>query len=108
MGQYFSDSDDKSQGFDITSKDKPTNNIKCFQDIYNSEEEVRQDIIKAGIESSNLILGVDYTSSNKHQGEKSFAGKSLHDIKDDDLLNPYQRVISIIGKTLSELDEDNL
>eukprot|EP01080_Neovahlkampfia_damariscottae_P006312 gene6312-10319_t len=109
MGQYFSDSDAKEpDNFQITKDLKKTNNIKYFEDIYNSEVEVRQALIKSGIESSNLIIGIDYTSSNKYQGEKSFGGKNLHEIRDEDLLNPYQRVISIIGRTLSELDEDNL
>ena len=103
MGQYFSDSDNTTEGnsFGITKDPKKqTNTIKYFEDIYNSEIEVRQALIKSGIESSNLIIGIDYTSSNKYQGEKTFGGKNLHEIRDEDLLNPYQRVISIIGRTL--------
>jgi len=59
------------------------------------------------MESSNLIMGIDYTASNQSQGEKSFGGKSLHYIALD-VMNPYQKVIQIIGRTLSGLDEDNL
>ena len=39
-------------------------------------------------------------------GEKSFNGKSLHAISN--IPNPYQQAISIIGRTLSPFDDDNL
>lgn len=39
-------------------------------------------------------------------GARSFQRKSLHHIGDEQ--NPYEQAISIIGKTLSSFDEDNL
>lgn len=39
-------------------------------------------------------------------GKRSFNRKSLHDIGSGQ--NPYEQAISIIGKTLSAFDEDNL
>ena len=42
------------------------------------------------------FTGIDYTMSNKVQGEKTFGGRSLHDIdEDEELLNPYQEVMSV-------------
>lgn len=39
-------------------------------------------------------------------GARSFHRRSLHHIGDEQ--NPYEQAISIIGKTLSSFDEDNL
>ncbi|XP_078434945.1 E3 ubiquitin-protein ligase RGLG2-like isoform X2 [Wolffia australiana] len=74
-------------------------------DEFNSLEEVTQALAKAGLESSNLIVGVDFTKSNEWTGKISFNRQSLHRIGDTP--NPYEQAISIIGRTLSAFDEDN-
>lgn len=61
---------------------------------------------EAGLESSNLILGVDFTKSNNWMGERSFNGRCLHDTSGTS--NPYQEVISIISRTLEDFDDDRL
>ncbi|KAJ1405037.1 von Willebrand factor, type A [Sesbania bispinosa] len=63
-------------------------------------------LTEAGLESSNLILGIDFTKSNEWTGKHSFNRKSLHSIGNTP--NPYEQAISIIGRTLSSFDEDNL
>ncbi|XP_038971982.1 E3 ubiquitin-protein ligase RGLG2-like [Phoenix dactylifera] len=75
-------------------------------DDYNSVEQVTEALAQAGLESSNLIVGIDFTKSNEWTGKLSFHGRSLHHI--GDIPNPYEQAISIIGQTLSAFDEDNL
>ncbi|KAL1301125.1 hypothetical protein AAHE18_18G229900 [Arachis hypogaea] len=83
-------------------KQQPT----FIADNFSSLDEVISALREAGLESSNLILGIDFTKSNEWTGKHSFHRKSLHHIGNN--LNPYEQAISIIGRTLSSFDEDNL
>ncbi|XP_042043182.1 E3 ubiquitin-protein ligase RGLG4-like isoform X1 [Salvia splendens] len=75
-------------------------------DNFTSFDQVTLALREAGLESSNLILGIDFTKSNEWTGKVSFSNRSLHAISDTP--NPYEKAISIIGKTLAPFDEDNL
>ena len=75
-------------------------------DNYKSIKAVQQALRDAGLESSNLIVGIDFTKSNTWTGEKSFNGRCLHDIKGP--INPYQQVMGIMGRTLEAFDDDHL
>eukprot|EP01024_Parvocaulis_polyphysoides_P074898 TRINITY_DN9664_c0_g1_i5.p1 TRINITY_DN9664_c0_g1~~TRINITY_DN9664_c0_g1_i5.p1 ORF type:complete len:195 (+),score=14.37 TRINITY_DN9664_c0_g1_i5:88-585(+) len=79
----------------------------AIRDNYESIEEVTDALRKQGVESSNLIVGVDFTKSNEWSGKHSFYGRSLHSF-DSTVLNPYEEVISVIGKTLAAFDDDSL
>ncbi|KAH9504450.1 Copine protein 2 [Bulinus truncatus] len=70
-----------------------------------SLDEVSAVIAKAGLETCNLIFGIDYTGSNYMQGKKTFGGKCLHEISDK-IQNPYQSVIATLGETLEPFDSD--
>lgn len=85
----------------------PQSSFQKIQDNYKNVKEVLDALRQSGLESSNLIIGVDYTSSNQYQGAKSFGGQNLHTIHSN-FSNPYQRVISAIGRTLEHLDEDRI
>ena len=73
-----------------------------FSNMHNLQEGLR----KAGLESSNLIVAVDFTKSNVTQGKATFHGKNLHSL-DEKEKNPYENVLSIVGKTLAPFDDDN-
>ncbi|XP_024363471.1 E3 ubiquitin-protein ligase RGLG3 isoform X2 [Physcomitrium patens] len=77
-----------------------------IHDNYKSLEEVQRALRDNGLESSNLIVGIDFTKSNEWTGRTSFGGRSLHVIGHEQ--NPYEKAISIVGTTLSPFDEDNL
>ncbi|VDH93868.1 Hypothetical predicted protein [Mytilus galloprovincialis] len=63
-------------------------------DKFTSLEEVQNAIRQAGLESCNLIFGMDYTASNLQQGMRTFGGRSLHQIVPYEM-NPYQRTDNI-------------
>ncbi|KAJ4898652.1 E3 ubiquitin-protein ligase RGLG1 [Raphanus sativus] len=78
-----------------------------ISDNYASLHQVSEALGRAGLESSNLILGIDFTKSNEWTGAKSFNKKSLHHISTY-TPNPYEQAITIIGRTLASFDDDNL
>ncbi|KZT75458.1 hypothetical protein F511_47517, partial [Dorcoceras hygrometricum] len=49
-------------------------------------------LANADLESSNLIVGIDFTKSNKWTGKRSYHGRSLHHTGSG--LNPYEQAIS--------------
>ncbi|CAF0744742.1 unnamed protein product [Didymodactylos carnosus] len=81
--------------------------LNAIKDDYNTLEELNDAVEQVGLDKSQLIFGIDYTISNIETGKQSFNGRSLHDIQDG-ILNPYQSVITIIGRTLEKFDSDTL
>ncbi|KAL2233672.1 UNVERIFIED_CONTAM: E3 ubiquitin-protein ligase RGLG1, partial [Sesamum indicum] len=92
-------------------------------DNYQTLDQVTAALSRSGLESSNLIVGIDFTKSNDFRSlqfgssiarrsilqgkiQTQLKEKSLHHIGSGP--NPYEQAISIIGKTLSAFDEDNL
>ncbi|CAH8356274.1 unnamed protein product [Eruca vesicaria subsp. sativa] len=75
-------------------------------DRFASLDQVSKALREAGLESSNLILGIDFTKSNEWSGKTSFNGKCLHALGQTQ--NPYEKAIFVIGQTLAPFDEDNL
>lgn len=75
-------------------------------DRFQSMEEVRQGLRQAGLESSNLIVAVDFTGSNHVTGRASFGGRCLHDVSGPP--NPYQQVMEVVGRTLEPFDDDRV
>ncbi|XP_048499311.1 E3 ubiquitin-protein ligase RGLG3 isoform X1 [Beta vulgaris subsp. vulgaris] len=119
MGNQNSNYEDREDNFPIESSSYAGTSMsfihsrkgkeqlpKFIADNFNSVDEVTVALRQAGLESSNLILGIDFTKSNEWSGKISFNRRSLHAVGRDP--NPYEKAISIIGRTLSPFDEDNL
>jgi len=98
---------DKDSHFRLDDRAHTGTAFYTIKDKYQTLEEVQQALRKAGLESSNLIIGIDYTKSNTWNGKNTFNNNSLHAIFPN-TLNPYQEVIDIIGKTLEPFDDDKL
>ncbi|XP_068656182.1 E3 ubiquitin-protein ligase RGLG4-like [Aristolochia californica] len=88
------------------AKESRRSKYAYIPDTFTSIEEVTDALKEAGLESSNLILGIDFTKSNEWTGMQSFNKKSLHAIGSTP--NPYEKAIQIIGKALAPFDEDHL
>ncbi|KAJ0836524.1 hypothetical protein HanRHA438_Chr16g0767941 [Helianthus annuus] len=67
--------------------------------------QVKSALAQAGLESSNLIVGMDFTISNEWTGMRSYNERSLH--SGGALQNPNEQAVSIIGQTLAAFDEDS-
>ncbi|CAH9070325.1 unnamed protein product [Cuscuta europaea] len=93
-------------GSSINTDSKRKQQASYIADNFNSLDQVINALRESGLESSNLILGIDFTKSNEWAGKHSFNHKSLHAIGNTP--NPYEQAISIVGRTLSPFDEDNL
>ena len=84
------------------------NKKSCMKilDNYTSFSEVEHALRNAGLETSQLIVGIDYTKSNSWKGGLPyFKFDNLHTISN--INNPYQEVLSVMCKALAPFDDDN-
>lgn len=95
---------DEKKPYSTTGKNK--SKYAFIPDNFTTLDQVTAALRESGLESSNLIIGIDFTKSNEWTGKVSFNNRSLHAIGSTP--NPYEKAISIIGKTLAPFDEDNL
>lgn len=93
----------KSSGDKSNDQQKPS--WVPIGDNFSTLLEVRTALRGAGLEASQLIIGVDFTQSNEWQGKRTFGGRNLHNI-DQGKPNPYETVLKTIGETLSGFDLD--
>ncbi|KAG0629268.1 hypothetical protein M758_1G090100 [Ceratodon purpureus] len=99
--RYSSTGSERRQSFNQRSS-----GFTAISDKFSSIDEVHQALHEAGLETSNLILGIDFTKSNGWTGEHSFGGRCLHDTGGE--TNPYERALGIIARNLFPLDADKL
>ncbi|KAG5240089.1 E3 ubiquitin-protein ligase [Salix suchowensis] len=105
-GSYGRGRSSQAKGSNSGKKEFIKQKYRLIPDNFSSLEQVTAALREAGLESSNLIVGIDFTESNEWTGRVSFNNRSLHAIGDTP--NPYEKAISIIGNTMAPFDEDNL
>lgn len=111
-GSYGSSkgSDDRPQreqgGSSKAAPGQQSGTFWAIPDKYRTVEEVQVALRDAGLEASQLIMGIDYTKSNTWTGKRCFNGRCLHETSGQ--MNPYQTAIQIIGKTLEAFDDDKV
>lgn len=79
-----------------------------FVDRFANYSQVAEAVKHAGLDKSDIIVGIDFSASNEWQGRKTYNAKCLHDTSSNKGFNPYQRVLSIIGATMEQFDSDHL
>lgn len=59
---------------------------------------------EAGIDSIQLMIGFDFSSSNKISGQETY-GRCLHDLSFN---NPYMHIVDILQPIICEFDNDGI
>jgi E3 ubiquitin-protein ligase RGLG len=77
---------------------------RIIPDNFNSYAELTQALRTAGLESSQLVLGVDFSLSNTWNGKDCLNGRQLHDTT---VRNPYMHALHCISTALKDFDDDN-
>jgi E3 ubiquitin-protein ligase RGLG len=96
------------------SKLKKTNKLRnpdpipsFIRDRFTSYDDLQRALRTAGLEASQLIVGIDFTKSNTWNGGLPYyQNECLHSVVP--YPNPYQQVLNIIGQTLEPFDDDHL
>ncbi|MEW5305626.1 MAG: hypothetical protein WDW36_008156 [Sanguina aurantia] len=104
--RHLSEEPSRSRSRHSTSSVAQGQGFRPIPDSYGTLSEVQGALRTAGLESSSLLVAVDFTKSNEWNGKHSFWGNSLHSI--GSRANPYEEAISAIGRTLASFDDDGL
>lgn len=81
--------------------------FESFCDKFSTFEYVSEALVQAGFCSCDIVIGIDFTASNEWQGRRSFGKTCLHKTNGSRISNPYQKVLQIMGKTLSFISSDH-
>lgn len=82
--------------------------FEMIPDRFATYDDVEEALRSSGLESSQLVIGVDFTKSNLWTGKRTFNGRSLHDVQDQTAPTPYVEALTIIANALWSFDDDHL
>lgn len=84
---------------------KSSKSSKTFKDRYTTYDQLEAGLRNSGLESSQLIIGIDFTKSNTwNGGHPYYVDANLHSMHP--YPNPYQHVLDIICHSLEKFDDD--
>jgi len=79
---------------------RPSNVPNTIRDQYESLDDLKADLRKGGVDCVGLIVGIDFTASNRESGCRTYNGHSLHHLYEDGTKNAYESVVQTIMNTL--------
>lgn len=80
-------------------------NYRLIMDRFETYDQLEEELRRIGLESCQLVVGIDFTKSNTWQGgDPYYIHKNLHHI--GDVPNPYQQVLRIMCSALANFDND--
>lgn len=77
---------------------------KANADHFRTYDELTVSLRACGLESMQMVVGIDFSRSNTWTGEHSY-GRSLHDTSVE---TPYERCLRIIAPVMKEFDDDGV
>lgn len=89
----------------FVSPKRKVGGFEAIKDEFKTLGDIQSALKSKGLETSQLIIGIDFTRSNEYNGQKSNGGRCLHAYVENGF-NPYQKAIDIIGRTLEPFDDD--
>ena len=85
-----------------------SSSFAVIPDSYETLGEVQGALRSRGLRACSLVVAVDFTKSNEWTGKASFDGRCLHALAPPPALNPYERVLDVVARTLAPFDDDGL
>lgn len=82
----------------VAAGQQPAKHSSAIKNKFRTFDEVMVDLRAKGLESCNLIVGIDCTKSNMWSDLHTISGTP----------NPYERVLTSLAKTLQAFDDDNM
>mmetsp|Transcript_64302 Transcript_64302/g.119508 ORF Transcript_64302/g.119508 Transcript_64302/m.119508 type:complete len:322 (+) Transcript_64302:60-1025(+) len=76
----------------------------CNRDDIEDVDTLHTALRQQGVEACNLIVGIDFTNSNREQGATTFHGQCLHTLGSPYGPNPYEQCLDLLGRALHIVD----
>ncbi|ESU45162.1 Phospholipid-binding Copine Family Protein [Giardia duodenalis] len=82
-----------------------TNINTRIRNYYKTYDELEAALRLAGVESMQMVVGIDFSKSNEWTGEKTYQ-RGLHDSKCGE--TPYAKALRIMSSIVSRFDDDDI